>query len=119
MNADGKKTLVREKLTMVGLGTIFLDIIQDNPIIKNKVDKRAFCYIVSRLRCVRQFTDSHKRMCRCSKCIGLHTLHCLLQATHGIMHCQIAIDAHHCTTKVWAEEMAKGWGNVLVHTKPF
>ncbi len=34
MNADGKKMLVRKKLTMVGLGMIFLDIVGDNPTIK-------------------------------------------------------------------------------------
>ncbi len=50
--ADGKIMLVRKKLTMVGLGTIFLDIVQDNPTIKNKVGKHAFRYIVSGLGCV-------------------------------------------------------------------
>jgi hypothetical protein len=42
INADGKKTLVRKKMTMVGLGMIFLDIVQNNPTIKNKVGKHAF-----------------------------------------------------------------------------
>jgi hypothetical protein len=37
MNADGKKSLVRNNLTMVRLGIISLDIVQDNPTIKNKV----------------------------------------------------------------------------------
>jgi hypothetical protein len=31
MNPDGEKTLDRKKLTIVGLGTIFLDIVLDNP----------------------------------------------------------------------------------------
>ncbi len=52
-NADGKKILVRKNLTMVGLGTIFLDIVLDNLTIKAKVGKHAFHYIISRLHCVR------------------------------------------------------------------
>jgi hypothetical protein len=35
-NADGETVLVRKILTMVGLGTIFSDIVRDNPTIKNK-----------------------------------------------------------------------------------
>ena len=41
-NANGEKVLVRKNLTMVGLGTIFSDIVQDHPTIKNKVGERAF-----------------------------------------------------------------------------
>jgi len=41
-NADGETVLVRKILTMVGLGTIFSDIVRDNPAIKNKVGERAF-----------------------------------------------------------------------------
>ena len=84
-NANGEKVLVRKILTMVGLGTIFSNIVRDQPTIKNKVDERAFRYIVSGLGCVRRFTDSHKTMCGCTECVGLHTLHHLLQAKRGIM----------------------------------
>ncbi len=52
-NADGEKVLVRKILTMVGLGTIFSDIVRDNPTIKNTVGERAFRYLISRLGCVR------------------------------------------------------------------
>jgi hypothetical protein len=103
---------------MVGLGTIFSDIVRDHPTIKNQVGERALRYIVSGLGCVRRFTDSHKTMCGCTECIGLHTLHCLLQAKRGIMARQIAIDAQCCTTKARAEEMARGWGEVVLHPKP-
>ena len=89
-NADGKIILVRKILTMVGIGTIFSDIIRDNPTIKNKVDKRAFRYIISSLGCVRRFTDSHKMMCGCTICVGLQTLHRSLQAKRGVMHRMIA-----------------------------
>ncbi len=41
-NADGKKVLVRKILTMVGLGTIFSNIVCDNTSIKQKAGKRAF-----------------------------------------------------------------------------
>ncbi len=70
---------------MVGLGTIFLDIVRDNPTIKNKIVERAFCYIISGLGCVCQFTDLHKKMCGCTKCNGLHMLHCSLQAKCSVM----------------------------------
>jgi hypothetical protein len=117
-NADGEKVLVRKILTMVGLGTIFSDIVRDNPSIKQKVGERAFRYIVSGLGCVCRFTDSHKTMCGCTECIGLHTLYCSLQAKRGIMHCQIAIDAQRWTTKKHAEEMSRGWGCVALYPKP-
>jgi hypothetical protein len=55
---------------------------------------------------------------RCTEWVGLHMLHCLMQAKRGVMHCQIAIDAQCCTIKVRAEEMARGWGNVALHTMP-
>jgi len=108
-NANGDKVLVRKILTMVGLGTIFSDIVRDHPTIKNKVGEHAFWYIVSGLGCVCRFTDSHKTMCGCTECVGLHTLHHLLQAKCGIMARQIAIDAQRRTTKVHAEEMVRGW----------
>jgi hypothetical protein len=117
-NADGETVLVRKILTMVGLGTIFSDIIRDNPTIKNKVGERAFWYIVSGLGCVRRFTDSHKTMCECTECAGLHTLHRSLQNKRGIMARQIAIDSQRRTTKARAEEMARGWGEVALHPKP-
>ena len=52
------------------------------------------------------------------QCVGLHTLHRLLQAKRGVMARQIAIDAQRCTTKAHAEEMAMGWGEVVLHPKP-
>jgi hypothetical protein len=117
-NADGENVLVRKILTMVGLGTIFSNIVRDNPSIKQKVGERAFCYIVSGLGCVRRFTDLHKTMRGCTECVGLHTLHCSLQAKYGVMHRQIAIDAQRQTTKKRAEEMSRGWGCVALHPKP-
>ena len=78
-NTDGKKVAVQKVLTMVGLGTIFSDIVRDNPTIKNTVGEHAFRYIISRLGCVRQ-TALHKTMCGCTKCVGLQMLHHLPQA---------------------------------------
>jgi hypothetical protein len=52
-NVNGKKVLVCKVLTQASLGTIFSDIIRDNPTIKGKVVERAFRYIVSGLGCVR------------------------------------------------------------------
>ncbi len=57
-NADGKKVAVPKLLTQVGLGTIFSDIIKDNPTIKNKVGEHAFRYIISSLGSVCRFTNS-------------------------------------------------------------
>ncbi len=94
-NADVEKVLVRKILTMVGLGTIFSDIVRDNPTIKNTVGKRAFWYLISRLGCMRQLTHSHKTMCGCTKCVGLQTLHRLLQAKRGVVQRQIAINLPH------------------------
>ena len=105
-------------LTRVGLGTIFTDIIGDNPTIKGRVGKRAFRYIVSKLGCVQRFTNSNNTMCGCTQCIGLQTQNCLLQAKRGGMHKQIAIDLQHRTRKTRANEMAKGWGNVGLHPTP-
>jgi hypothetical protein len=114
-NADGEKIVVWKILTQVGLGSIFLDIVCDNPTIKQKVGEHAFRYIVSTLGCVRQFTDSYKTMCRCTECIDLQTLHPSLQAKRGIMHRKIAIDWQRRSTKVRAKEMARGCGNVALH----
>ena len=91
---------------------IFTNSIRDNPTIKGKVGERAFCHIISALGCVRHFTDFYKQMCGCTKCVGLHTLHCLLQVKHCVMHCQFAINAQHCTRKAHATEKARGWGEV-------
>ena len=110
--------MVRKTLTMVGIGTIFSDIVRDNPTIRNKVGERAFRYIVSGLGCVRRFTASHKTMCGCTQCIGLHTMHRSLLAKRGVMARQIAIDAQRRTTKARAEVMARGWGEVALHPKP-
>jgi hypothetical protein len=52
-NANGEKVLVRKILTMVGLGTIFSDIVRDNSTIKNTVGQRAFRYLISGLGCMR------------------------------------------------------------------
>jgi len=109
-DADGEKVSVRKVLTQVGLGTIFSDIVRDNPTIKGKVTKRAFRYIVTSLGCVRRFTDSYKQMCGCTECVGLHTLHRLLQAKRGVMHRQFAIDAQYRTPKAQAAEKARGMG---------
>jgi hypothetical protein len=106
---------VRKILTMVGLGTFFSDIIRDNPTIKNTVGKCAFCYLISGIGCVRQFTHLHKKMCSCTKCVGLQTLHCLLQAKRGVVQWQIAIDLQHRSRKARADVMAMGWGNVGLH----
>ena len=103
---------------MVGIGTIFSDIVRDHPTIKNKVGECAFRYIVSSLGCVRRFTDSHKTMCGCTECVGLYTLHRSLQAKRGVMAHRIAIDVQRRTTKARAEVMARGWGEVVLHPKP-
>ncbi len=65
-NSDGEKIGVRKILTMVGLGTIFSDIVRENPTIRKKVGERTFRYIISTLACVRRFTDSYKTMCGCT-----------------------------------------------------
>ncbi len=67
---------------------------------------------------MRRFTDSYKTMCGCTECFGLQTLHRSLQAKHGVMHCQFAINAQRRTTKVRAEEMARGWGSDVLHPTP-
>ncbi len=117
-NADGKKVAVPKLLTQVGLGTIFSDVIKDNPTIKNKVGERALRYIISGLGSVCCFTNSYKQMCGCTECVGLHTLHCLLLAKRGVMHCQFAVDAQHCTRAAQAVEKASGWAAVAWHPKP-
>jgi hypothetical protein len=117
-NEEGEKVPVRKILTQVGLGTIFLDIVHENPTIKHKVGKCAFRYIINQLGCVRHFTDSYKTMCRCTEYVGLHTLHQLLQAKQGAVRCQIAIDLGRRRTKVCAEEMVRGWGDVTLHPTP-
>ncbi len=94
-NANGEKVSVRKILTMDGLGTIFSDIVRDNPTIKNTVGERAFCNLISGIRCVRQFTHLHKTMCGCTKCVGLQMLHCLLQAKRDVVQWQIAINLQH------------------------
>ena len=76
-DADGKKVSVRKVLTQVGLGTIFSDIVRNNPTIKGKVGEHGFCYIFNSLSCVHRFTDSYKQVCGCTECVGLHTLHIL------------------------------------------
>ena len=79
-DVNGDKVSVRKVLTQVGLGAIFCNIIRDNPTIKGKASKCALRYIISALGCVCRFTDSYKQMYDCTECVGLHTLHCLLQA---------------------------------------
>jgi hypothetical protein len=117
-NADGEKVAVRKILTMVGLGTIFSDIICDNPTMKKKVGEWAFHYVISRLVCVHQFTALHKTMCGYTECVGLQTLDHSLQAKCVVMHRQIAIDLGHCTRKARVEEMARGWEDVGLHPTP-
>jgi hypothetical protein len=117
-NTNGETIMARKILTMVGLGTIFSDIVRDHPTIKNKVGERAFRYIVSSLGSVRRFTDSHKMMYGCTLCISLQTLHRSLQAKRGVMHCKISIDLQRRTTKVNAKVIARGWGDGVLHPTP-
>ena len=92
----------------VGLGTIFSNIVRDYVTIKGKVGECAFCYIVSSLGCVRHFTNSYKQMCSCTKCVGLNTLHHLLQAKCSVMHCQFSMDVWSHTRKAQTEEKVRG-----------
>ena len=117
-NADGEKVEVRKILTMVGLGTIFSDIVRDNPTIRKKVGERTFRYIISTLGCVRQFTDSYKTMCGCTLCVGLQSMHRSLQVKRGMMHRKIAFDMQRRTTRARAEKMSRGWGDVSLDPKP-
>ncbi len=73
-NTDGVKVAMRKILTMVGPETIFSDIVPDNPTIKNTMGKCALPYIISGLEFLRRFTDLHKTMCGCTKCVGLQTV---------------------------------------------
>jgi hypothetical protein len=91
-NKQGVKEPVRKIMLMVGLSTIFSDIVHANPIINSRVGERAFRYIISALRCVRRFTNSHKTMCGCTLCVGLQTMHHSLQAKQGVIKSRIAID---------------------------
>jgi hypothetical protein len=116
-NADGKKVAVPKLLTQVDLGTIFSNIMKDNPTIKNKVGERAFRYIISRLGSIHCFTNSYKQMCGCTECVGLHTLHPLLLAKCGVMHRQFAVDAQQCTRAAQATEKASRWAAVAWHPK--
>ncbi len=117
-NAGSKKVAVSKLSTQVSLGTIFSDIIKDNPTIKNNVGERAFRYIISSLGSVCCFTNSYKQMCCCTECVGLHTLHCSLLAKRGVMHHQFAVDMQHCTRAAQAAEKASGWAAVAWHPKP-
>jgi hypothetical protein len=117
-NADGKKVAVPKLSMQVGLGTIFSDIIKDNPTIKNKVGECAFRYIISGLGSICCFTNSYKQMCGCMECVGLHTLHCSLLAKRGVMHRQFAVDAQRCTGAAQAAKTASEWAAVAWHPKP-
>jgi hypothetical protein len=44
---EGEKVPVRKILTQVGLGTIFSDIVRENPTIRHKVGEHAFRYIIN------------------------------------------------------------------------
>jgi hypothetical protein len=116
--ANSKKVLAPKVLMQVGLRTIFSDIVNNNPTIKNKVGECAFHYIIRGLGYVCCFTDSYKQMCGCTECVCLHTLHCLLQAKCGVMHCQFAVEADHCTWAAQVVEKARGWAAVAWHPKP-
>ncbi len=105
-NTDGEKVVVPKLLTQVGLGTVFSNIVKDNPTIKNKVGEHAFRYIISGLGSICCFTNSYKQICGCTECVGLHTLHRLLLAKCGVMHCQFAVDAQHCTRVAQAVDKA-------------
>ncbi len=117
-NTYGEKVAVSKLLTQVGLGTIFSDIIKDNPTIENKVGEHAFRYIISGLGSIHPFTNSYKQMCSCTECVGLHTLHCLLLAKHGVMHRQFALAAQHSTHAAQAAKKASRWAAVAWHPKP-
>ena len=117
-NADGEKVEVRKILTMVGLGTIFSDIVRDNPTISKKVGERTFRYIISTLGCVRRFKESYKTMCGCTLCVGLQSMHHSLQVKRGMMHRKIAFDMQRRTTRAQAKEMSRGWGDVSLDPKP-
>jgi hypothetical protein len=117
-NADGEKVAVPKLLMQAGLGTIFSDIIKDNPTIKNKMGEHVFHYIISSLGSVCSLTNSFKQMCGCTECVGLHTLHCLLLAKHSVMHRQFAVEGQHCTRVAHAMEKASRWAAVAWHPKP-
>jgi hypothetical protein len=117
-NADGKKVAVPKLLTQVSLGTIFSNIIMNNPTIKNMVGERAFRYIISGLGSVHCFTNSYKQMCSCMECVGLPTLHRLLLAKCGVMHRQFAVEVQHCTRAAQATKKASRWAAVALHPKP-
>jgi hypothetical protein len=116
-NLDGEKVAVPKLLMQGGLRPIFSDIIKDNPTIKNKVGEHAFCYIIIGLGSIHCFTNSYKQMCSCTECVGLHTLHHLLHAKHGVMHRQFAVDVQHCTRAAQVAEKASGWSAVAWHPK--
>jgi len=67
---------------------------------------------------VRRFTNLYKTMCGCKECIGLQLLHRSLQAKRGNMHRKFSLDAQRRTTRAQAEEMARGWGTVLLDPTP-
>ena len=57
-------------------------------------------------------------MCGCTECIGLQSLHRSAQAKLGNMHRKFSLDAQRRTTRARAEEMARGWGTVLLDPTP-
>jgi hypothetical protein len=115
-NAEGKKEPVRKVLTQAELGTIFSDIVRENPVIKGKVGERSFRYIVSSTRRVRRFKESHKQMCGCTECVGTHSLHRSLQAKRAQMQKQAQQRQQRGRAQVLAQ--ARGWGSTLWHEKP-
>jgi hypothetical protein len=119
-NADREKVAVPKLLMQVGLGTIFSNIIKDNPTIKSKVGERAFRYFISGLGSICRFTNSYKQICGCMECVGLHNLHCLLLVKHGVMHHQFAVDTQHPTCAAQAAKKASRWATVAWpwHPKP-
>jgi hypothetical protein len=117
-NADGEMVAIPNFLTQVSLGTIFLNIIKDNPTLKNKVGERAFHYITSGLGSFCRFTSSYKQMCSCTECVALQTFPHSLLVIHCVMHRQFAVEAQHCTRAVQAAEKASRWAAVAWHPKP-
>ena len=115
-NAEGEKEPVRKVLMQAGLGTIFSDIVRENPVIKGKVGERSFRYIVSSTRRVRRFKESHKQMCGCTECVGTHSLHRSLQAKRALMQKQAQQRQQRGRAQVQAQ--ARGWGSTLWHEKP-
>ena len=117
-DAAGEKQEVRKVLTQVGLGTIFSDIVRENPMLKGKVGERSFRYIVSSTGRVRRFKESHKQMCGCTECVGMHWMHRSLQAKRTQMLKRAEQQQQQQGRRARALQQARGLGSPLWHDKP-